>query len=241
MKVIGVIPARYKSSRFEGKPLAQICGKPMIWWVWQQALKVCELNDLLIATDDERIAAVCEEYEMKFMMTSSCHKTGAERLAEVAKRTAGDLYINIQGDEPLLDAVEVDRLISLKRKYGDGYIGYRATLDSNSRIDDENTVKVVTDLEGYAMYFSRSAIPYTQAKDCVYRCMGLYAYDREIILKFAEWPQSKLEIAEKGIEMLRVMEHGIKVRLFDTEWHSIGVDLPEHIVKVEEEIKKRGL
>ena len=240
MKVIGVIPARYKSSRFPGKPLAEICDKPMIWWVYQQASKVKLIDELYIATDDERIKEVCRKYEMNYMMTSAEHKTGADRVAEVANNTDGDVYLNIQGDEPLIDPDVIQNIIELKLNCNDSYIGLRSTIDKMTSIDDPNTVKAVTDLDGYAIYFSRCPIPYNKDISCVYRCMGLYAYDRDMLLEFWKYGQSGLEIAEQGIEMLRAMEHGIKVRLFDTTWHSIGVDLPEHIPIVEAIMKERG-
>ena len=239
MKIIGVIPARYKSSRFPGKPLADICGRPMIWWVYQQAQKVPELSDLLVATDDERIEAACHEYNLNCMMTSDRHKTGADRIAEVAKRTCGDIYLNIQGDEPLINPEVISKIINCKLTSNEAYVGLRSTIDDVKAIDDPNTVKAVTDLAGYALYFSRSPIPYSKNINCVYRCMGLYAYDRQMLINFQAWGQSALEIAENGIEMLRAMEHGVKIKLFDTNWHSIGVDLPEHIPMVEAIIARR--
>lgn len=240
MKIIGVIPARYASSRFAGKPLADICGRPMIWWVYQQALKVREIDELYVATDDERIRSVCAQYDMRSMMTSEHHKTGADRIAEVAARTDGDIYLNIQGDEPLIEPEAIRNIIELKVNSKEPYVGLRSCIENVDAVNDPNTVKAVTDLNGYALYFSRSPIPYTKDLSCVYRCMGLYAYDRNMLLDFQKWGQSRLEIAEKGIEMLRAMEHGIKVKLFDTKWHSIGVDLPEHIPMVEAVMKGKA-
>jgi len=239
MKVIGVIPARYKSSRFPGKPLANICGKPMIYWVYEQAKKVKEIDELYVATDDERIQLVCEEYGLNYMMTSNMHRTGADRVAEVAQRTEGDIYLNIQGDEPLIEPEVISEIIKLKMSCNDSYIGLKSSIDDVDSIENPNTVKAVTDLDGYALYFSRSPIPFSKDISAVYRCMGLYAYERNMLLAFQKWGQSKLEIAENGVEMLRAMEHGVKVKLFDTEWHSIGVDLPEHIAMVEEIMKGR--
>lgn len=241
-KVIGVIPARYASSRFPGKPLVSICGKPMIYWVYKRALLAEGIDELIIATDDDRIKETCEKYGMNCMMTSDEHRTGADRVAEVAKRTDGDIYLNIQGDEPLIDPDEISNIIKLKLAHPEEtYIGLRSSIDDVKATDDPNTVKAVTDLEGHAMYFSRSPIPYTKDLNCVYRCMGLYAYDKDMLVEFQSWGQSALEINEKGIEMLRAMEHGVKVKLFDTTWHSIGVDLPEHIAMVEELMKKENI
>ena len=116
MKIIGVIPARYKSSRFPGKPLVEICGKPMIYWVYHQAMKVKELNEIYVATDDKRIRAVCEKYDMNVKMTKDTHQTGSDRVAEVAEHTDGDLYINIQGDEPVINPEMIREVISILRK-----------------------------------------------------------------------------------------------------------------------------
>lgn len=233
MKIIGVIPARYDSKRFKGKPIANICGKPMIFWVYQQAMKVKEIDELYVAIDDERIKNVCIQYNMRYMMTSREHKTGADRISEVATKTNGDIYLNIQGDEPLIEPYVIRDIIKLKLDSGESYVGLKSSIKEEKAIMNSNVVKVVTDLKGYALYFSRSPIPYTKDISCVDRCMGLYAYDKNMLIEFQKWGQSKLEIAENGIEMLRAMEHGLKIKLFDTEWHSIGVDLPEHISKVE--------
>ena len=240
-KVIGVLPARYASSRFPGKPLAMILGKPMIAWVYEQAMKASGMDEVYVATDDERIKAVCDEYKMNCLMTSEDCSTGAERVAEVAQMTDGDIYLNIQGDEPLIDPKEIERIIQLKLDNTDvGYIGYRSSIEDEADVMNPNVVKCITDLDGNAMYYSRSPIPYTKDLSCVYRCMGLYAYDRDTVLNFKKWGQSKLEKAEKGVEMLRLMEHGIKVRMFETNWHSIGVDLPEQIKEVEEIMKRNN-
>lgn len=240
MKIIGVIPARYQSSRFPGKPLANICGRPMIWWVYRQAKKAKSLDELYVATDDERICHVCEKYDINFMITSNTHKTGADRVAEVAMKTDGDIYLNIQGDEPLIEESAIEDIIKHKLSGNDEYIGMKSFIE-NKCILDPNVVKVVTDLNGYALYFSRSAIPYSRENSSVYRCMGLYAYDKSLLLDFISWNQSKLELAEKGVEMLRAMEHGVKIKMYDTKWESIGVDLPEHIQMIEEIIGKRGI
>ena len=240
MKIVGVLPSRFQSSRFPGKPLALICGKPMIWWVYQQAIKVSELDEIIVATDDERIASVCKEYSMDYMMTSNEHKTGADRIAEVAERTTGDIYLNIQGDEPLIEPAAIRDIIGMKLSSHEVYVGLKSSINSIEEIENPNIVKAVVDCEGYAMYFSRSPIPYNRDLNNVYRCMGLYAYDKDMLIEFKGWGQSGLEVAEKGIEMLRAMEHGIKVRLFDTTWHSIGVDIPENIKMVEKIIESRG-
>lgn len=241
MKIIGVIPARYKSSRFPGKPLANICGKPMIWWVYQQCLKVSKLDELYVATDDERIAETCKTYQMNVIMTSDKHKTGSDRVGEVASKIEGDLFINIQGDEPLIDPREIEEVISIFND-SDVYFGsLRIKIDNPDEIAAYSTVKVVVDKNNDAMYFSRNVIP-SNVKDghCadVFRHVGIYAYKKDFLLKFVKMPQTELELGE-GIEPLRAMENGFKIRVKETTYSSIGVDYPEHIKLVEQVIKNK--
>ncbi len=240
MKIIGVIPARYKSSRFPGKPLADICGNPMIWWVYQQCLKVPELDLVVVATDDERIRAVCEELGMTVIMTSDKHPTGSDRVAEVAEKTDGDLYINIQGDEPVIPPQMIQEVIHI---FDDPTVSFgtlKTEITDSDEINANSTVKVVTDQNGDALYFSRSVIPSNSkggpyAK--VFRHVGIYAYRRDFLLWFGKTPQSELELGE-GIEPLRAMEHGYKIRVHTTVCKSVGVDYPEHIKTVEKIIKR---
>lgn len=160
MKIIGVIPARYKSSRFPGKPLTDICGRPMIYWVYQQAKKVKEFHEVYVATDDERIRETCEAYEMKVIMTSDCHQTGSDRVAEVAEKIDGDLFVNVQGDEPVIDPEMIRQVISIFTEDNSVYFGsLKKEITDPDEIQAASTVKVVTDDNGDAMYFSRSVIP----------------------------------------------------------------------------------
>ena len=240
MKIIGVIPARYRSSRFPGKPLADICGKPMIWWVYQQCKKVARLDDLYVATDDSRIFDTCTSYDMHVMMTSESHKTGSDRVGEVSTRIDGDLFINIQGDEPLINPNEIEEIIS---EFDDPEV-YFGTLKTEISDPDEiaadSTVKVVCDKNDYAMYFSRNIIPSNKKDDPyarVFRHVGIYAYKRDFLQKFINLPQTELELGE-GIEPLRALENGYKVKVKETRYQSIGVDYPEQIDLVEEQIRK---
>ena len=160
MKIIGVIPARYKSSRFPGKPLVDICGKPMIWWVYQQAKKVPEFDEVYVATDDDRIEAACKEHDMKVIMTSDKHETGSDRVAEVATKVEGDLFVNIQGDEPVINPEMIQEVISIF--FEDETVTFgslKKEITDPDEIKATSTVKVVTDQKGDAMYFSRSVIP----------------------------------------------------------------------------------
>ncbi len=236
MKIIGVIPARYKSSRFPGKPLVPICGKPMIYWVYRQAEKVKEFHAVYVATDDERIREVCLQYDMNVIMTSDKHETGSDRVAEVASRVDGDLFVNVQGDEPVIQPEMIRQVISIFLEDDSVSFGsLKKEITDPEEIRAASTVKVVTDDKGDAMYFSRSIIPSNlkdgkQAK--VFRHVGIYAYKKDFLLAFSKMPQTELELGE-GIEPLRAMQRGYKIRLKETQYSSIGVDLPEHIERVE--------
>lgn len=208
MKIIGVIPARYKSSRFPGKPLVDICGKPMIWWVYQQAKKVPEFDEVYVATDDDRIEAACKEHDMKVIMTSDKHETGSDRVAEVATKVEGDLFVNIQGDEPVINPEMIQEVISIF--FEDETVTFgslKKEITDPDEIKATSTVKVVTDQKGDAMYFSRSVIP-SNVKDGklarVFRHVGIYAYKRDFLEEFSKMSQTELELGE-GIEPLRAM------------------------------------
>ena len=165
MRIVGVIPARYESSRFQGKPLADICGKPMVWWVYQHASQVKYFDELYVATDDRRIYDACMQYDMKCIMTSTAHRTGTDRIGEVAEKIPADLYVNIQGDEPLLDPLMIDEVAELLNA------SYCATLcnEMQSDFENPNAVKVVMSQDNYALYFSRSLIPYQRNKNNIKR------------------------------------------------------------------------
>ena len=241
MKIIGVIPARYQSSRFPGKPLALILGKPMIWWVYQQCIKVPELDEVYVATDDERIYKTCEQLGMHVVMTSEqCH-TGTDRVGEVAEKIAGDLFVNIQGDEPLIEPQMISDVIGIFRDETVYYGSLRKQITDEEEISAQSTVKVVVDKNEDALYFSRSVIP-SNVKDGrlarVYRHVGIYAYKREFLQTFIQLPPTELEAGE-GLEQLRALENGYKLRVHKTQFDTIGVDLPEHIPMVEALIRSR--
>ena len=244
MKIIGVIPARYKSSRFPGKPLVPICGKPMIYRVYQQAMKVAEFDEVYVATDDERIRTACEQYHMNVIMTSDKHQTGSDRVAEVAEKTEGDLYVNVQGDEPVIHPEMIRQVISIFFEDESVYFGsLKKEITDPDEIRAASTVKVVTDDQGDALYFSRSVIP-SNLKDGkqarVFRHVGIYAYKRDFLLKFSGMEQTELELGE-GIEPLRAMQKGYRMRLKETTYSSIGVDLPEHVALVEEILRQQKM
>jgi 3-deoxy-manno-octulosonate cytidylyltransferase (CMP-KDO synthetase) len=243
MKIIGVIPARYRSSRFPGKPLCDICGKPMIWWVYQQVLKVKEFHKVYVATDDERIRDVCTTYDMNVIMTSDKHQTGSDRVGEVAEKVEGDLFINIQGDEPVIKPEMIRQVIEI---FDDSQVYFgtlKKEITDSEEIKSTSTVKVVTDKSENAIYFSRSVIP-SNCKDGklarVFRHVGIYAYKKEFLLDFVKMPQTELELGE-AIEPLRALENGYAMKVRETEFDSIGVDEPHHIEIVEKILKEKGM
>lgn len=237
-KVIGLIPTRMGSSRFPGKPIADICGKPMIYWVYKQATKVKEIDEIYVVTGDEIIVEKCKEFEIPCWIERQETSTAAEKLSYVARKMNGDIYLNIQGDEPLIkpEAIQqvIDAMITNKDIY---YLGLYSKIKSEEEFKDRNVVKAVVDINGYAMYFSRSPIPYTYDIGNAFRVLGLYGYRADFLKKFADFTRSKLESLECGVEMLRVMERGYKIKLVETEFNTIGVDLPEHIPLIEERLK----
>jgi 3-deoxy-manno-octulosonate cytidylyltransferase (CMP-KDO synthetase) len=239
MKIVGVIPARYASSRFPGKPLADICGKPMIWWVFQQANKVNELAEIYVATDDKRIEDVCNNYNIPVIMTSQFCKNGTERVAEVALKLPADIYVNIQGDEPILEPSVIQTVVNIM--LGDNSIKC-ATLKMKLKhpIDVVNTTvtKVVTDRNDNIMFLSRSPIPYPKASVDYnyYKHIGLYAYRFDILKAYNNIPIGELEKVE-DIEILRLLENGIKIQAREVDSNSIAVDTPKDIERVCEYIK----
>ncbi len=234
-KLLIVIPARYGSSRFPGKVIYPIKGKPMLQYVWESAKAVgLPEVDVVIATDDERVARVVETFGGRVVMTSSDCQSGSDRCAQVVKdREDIDWVINIQADEPLIKSEVI-------RSFIEGIIRFQpkmASLYTDLVVDDAqdpNIVKVVLDENDFALYFSRSAIPYFKTgAGYYYQHIGIYGYSRDFLLEFNSWPKTKLEQAE-SLEQLRAIEKGVKIKMFYTKYCSVGVDVPEDIKKVEE-------
>jgi 3-deoxy-manno-octulosonate cytidylyltransferase (CMP-KDO synthetase) len=232
--ILGVIPARFASTRFPGKPLAVLAGKPLIQHVWEQASQSRLLSRLVVATDDERIAEAARAFGAEACMTRSDHASGTDRAAEVTRSTNADVIVNIQGDEPLIDPDAIDAAIltllddshcqmaSLKRRITDA-----------SEIGNPNVVKVVTASSGDALYFSRSPIPFQRGEPAGYfKHIGLYIYRRDLLLAYSSLPVGPLERAEK-LEQLRALENGIPIRVAETSYDTIGVDTPEDLAAVE--------
>jgi 3-deoxy-manno-octulosonate cytidylyltransferase (CMP-KDO synthetase) len=242
MNIIGVIPARYKSSRFEGKPLALIDGLPMIWHVYRAASNSSNLSSVVVATDDQRIAEVCSYYNMNYTITSESHKTGTDRVAEVAMKIQADIYVNIQGDEPLIEPSTIDAALTPFFLDEDVKVTNLMTKIKDS-VDVVNfTVpKVLTTREGIGIYLTRSPCPYPKGKldYDYYKQVCVYGFTREALLDFAKLPRGKLEEIE-DIEILRFIENGYKVKYIEVASNTIAVDTPNDLQKVIEVFKGKN-
>lgn len=240
MKFIAIIPARYASTRFPGKPLAILGGKPVIQRVYEQAVSV--LEEAYVATDDERILQCVEQFGGRAVMTRSDHKSGTDRIEEAAEKigTDADVIINIQGDEPFIHPSQIKTLMGLfdNNETQIGTLGKR--FDSMEAANNPNSPKIVTDLQGFALYFSRSVIPFVRGQEQqawlqhfpYLKHLGLYAYRREVLRQVTQLPQSPLEIAE-SLEQLRWLENGYRIRVGLTDVETVGIDTPEDLQRAE--------
>ncbi len=235
LKILGVIPARYASSRFPGKILVSIAGKTMLQHVWERAMQARYLTSVVIATDDESIRDAAEKFRARVVMTRSDHVSGTDRVAEAASASNASIIVNIQGDEPLLDPAAIDAAVLGLLDQDEIPMGtLKKRIERAEDIHDPNVVKVVTDSEGNAIYFSRSPIPFQreagfQPKESAaayFKHIGLYVYRRDFLLGYPDLPVGPLEQAEK-LEQLRALENGFKIRVTETDYESIGVDTPE--------------
>jgi len=235
MKVIGVIPARWASTRFEGKVLAMIKDKPMIQHVWERSKQSECLDDLIVACDDDRVYSAVEQFGGKAVFTSKDHVSGTDRIAEVVESMDGNIIVNIQGDEPLICPTIVDSLV--KALMDDSSCSMGTVIKVISKKEDlknPNIVKVVVDGEMNALYFSRSLIPYNRNNDetIYYKHVGIYAYRKDFLLSYKNLPKSNLEKAE-CLEQLRVLEYGFKIKTVVTDIDTIGVDTLKDLARVE--------
>ena len=234
-KVAVVIPARYGSTRFPGKPLFKIAGKPLIQHVWERCGKARGITAIIVATDDMRIAEAAFDFGAEVSMTSPKHRSGTDRCAEVAKRLRGFSHIiNVQGDEPLIDPALISRLAkTLTADKGIDMITAANAFGSDEDAGNPNAVKVVLDREGNALYFSRSVIPFARAGSPRYlRHQGIYGYSAKFLLQFVKWKPGVLEQCEQ-LEQLRALENGARIRVLLTKSASLGVDAPEDAALVE--------
>ncbi len=233
MKILGVIPARYQSTRLPGKPLADINGRPMIQWVYESAARSKRLSELVVATDDERVQAAVIAFGGRVVMTDAELPTGSDRVAQVVRARDAEIVVNIQGDEPFLDPLMIDEVVDpLLDDPELPMCTCMREVTSEEEFKDPNVVKVVTDLSGNALYFSRSLIPYPRKHEGhhVYEHIGLYAYRREFLLELAALAQTPLEKLE-SLEQLRVVEHGRRLRVVETacSYVALSVDTEEDL------------
>ena len=233
MKVVAVIPARLESQRLPRKMLREIEGRPLAVWVYQAVRASALLDDVIIATDSDEILSACRKHSCHVRMTSDRHRSGTERVHEVSQAMAADVYINVQGDEPLVRAEQLENIVQLMRDPGVS-VGTLKTTASTEDIANPNAVKVVTDLAGRALYFSRTTIPHDRdgARPHYFKHLGIYAYRKPALDRFVALPESALERAER-LEQLRFLENGIPIHVAETQFDSIGVDTEDDLVRVE--------
>src|SRR5579859_7888898 len=242
-QVVVVIPARYGSTRLPGKPLVPLAGTPMIQRVYDRAKRAQRVHRVIVATDDDRIVQAVQSFGGEVRMTRADHRTGTERVAEVAAHETGDIFVNVQGDEPLLDPVAVDTAVNALLEEPAAAIATVATLiKTPADIMDPNVVKTVLDFDGNGIYFSRAPIPWvrdTGGKIQVrhLKHLGLYVFQRDALLEYPTLPQGELERIEQ-LEQLRWLENGWKIRVAEVEHDAVSVDVPEDVARVEKLLQK---
>ncbi len=243
MKSIIVIPARYGASRFPGKSLARILGRPMIQWVWEAASRSRLTEQVVIATDDDRIAEAATKFGADVVMTKKSHRSGTDRIAEVAGKISAHLYVNVQGDEPLLSAAAVDDLIRgmmESPRIPVGTLAHRIEKEDEWRSPE--VVKVVCNRHNEALYFSRSPLPFQRTFDPrarLLRHVGIYAFRARALATFVSLKPSPLEVAE-SLEQLRVLEHGLAIQVIETKYRCLGVDTPADLKRVEAVLRRQA-
>jgi 3-deoxy-manno-octulosonate cytidylyltransferase (CMP-KDO synthetase) len=240
-KAVGIIPARWDSTRFPGKPLHSIAGKPLLKHVWERCLRAENLDLVVVATDDMRVASAAFEWGAEVALTSRKHRSGTNRIAEVARKTKQFAYvINIQGDEPLIDHRLIDKIVQkLRSDRKVGVVTAAHPFEDPADACSPHQVKVVLDLRGNALYFSRAPIPAPRNDDrsLFLRHQGIYGFRRETLLQFVRWKPSPLERSE-SLEQLRALENGVKVHVLVTATGSPGVDTPEDATALEQKLAR---
>jgi 3-deoxy-manno-octulosonate cytidylyltransferase (CMP-KDO synthetase) len=239
-RVLAVIPARYASRRFPGKPLADLGGRPVIQHVYERAARARSLDAVVVATDDPRVLEVVRAFGGTAILTSAAHRSGSERAAEVARSLpAVEVVVNVQGDEPFVEPEAVDALVApLRAEGGPAVTTLREALAGPEDLENPHVVKVVTDLAGYALYFSRAPIPHRNGRlpSSVFRHVGLYGFRREALLWFADLPPSPLEGAE-GLEQLRILEHGQRIAVVESRFQTLSIDTPEDLERARQRMR----
>lgn len=237
-RAAAVIPVRYQSSRFPGKPLALILGKPMIQRVYDGVREARLVDRIIVATDDERIQEAAKSFGAEAVLTSRDHNSGTERTAEIAYNIDNNIIINVQGDEPLVTGGLVDSLVEALQDEDVRMASLMAKIYDLDLLADPNINKVVTDQDGFALYFSRAPVPHN-ASDFFYQHIGIYGYRRDFLLEFAKMKPSRLERLER-LEQLRALEYGCRIKMVEAPYPTLSVDVPGDIIKVEEFLKKKG-
>ncbi len=240
MKILAIIPARLASTRLPRKILRPIAGRPMLAWVYEAARASKLLNEVIVATDSGEIADLCRREGWTFRMTSPECKSGTERVVEVSRAIAADVYVNVQGDEPLTRPEHLDALINLMQNPA-VQVGTIKTPCAAVDINNPNAVKVVTDLSGRALYFSRATIPYDRDRAGTvdyFKHLGFYAYRKAALESFMSWPESQLERSER-LEQLRYLDNGISIYVAETKFDTVGVDTEEDLKRVDEILRSR--
>jgi 3-deoxy-manno-octulosonate cytidylyltransferase (CMP-KDO synthetase) len=240
MKAIAVIPARLASTRLPRKILREIAGRPMLAHVYEAAAACPLLSDVIVATDSDEIAEVCWQNRWSYRLTSPQHRSGTDRVHEVAQAVEADVYVNVQGDEPLARREHLDVLLKLMER-NDVQVGTLKTPCSGEDVDNPSAVKVVTALDGRALYFSRATIPFDRDRTGAvryYKHLGFYAYRKAALDAFCRWPESELERSER-LEQMRFLDHGVAIHVAETPYDTVGVDTEEDLRKVEGILRAR--
>jgi len=233
MRCCIVIPARMGSTRFPGKPLCDLLGKPMVQWVVEAAQSAAIADRIVVATPDQEILDACASFSAEAILTSASHPTGTDRIAEISRTVKADVYVNVQGDEPLIQPASIAACANPLLDDPTLMMGSVFSECGETEYDDPSVVKVVTDLNGFAMYFSRFPIPFPRnaRTASVKKHVGIYAYRQEVVQSFSTWPQSPLELAE-SLEQLRFMENGIRIKMSLGAGSELAVDTPEQAEQV---------
>jgi 3-deoxy-manno-octulosonate cytidylyltransferase (CMP-KDO synthetase) len=239
MKVVAVIPARLASTRLPRKMLREIAGVPLLARVYEGVRRASSLAEVIVATDSDEIRSFCEGQRFNVRMTSTAHRSGTERVHEVARVIAADVYLNVQGDEPLTRPEHIESLIALMRDSDVG-VGTLKTPAADVDIDNPSAVKVVTDKSGRALYFSRATIPHDRdgLRPQYFKHLGFYGYRKEALDRFVGWPESSLERSER-LEQLRFLENGVPIHVAETPFDTVGIDTEEDVRRVEEILQRR--
>lgn len=243
MKIVGVVPVRYEASRFPGKPLADLAGRPLVRWVYEAAAECSAFDEVVVATDSDDIASEVRAFGGRVELTRADHLSGTDRVAEVAERhSEAEVVVNVQGDQPFVTASMLHTLVEPYLEGGDRppMTTLACPLVDNASWTSPNVVKVVRGIDGYALYFSRSSIPYDAANSDSHvkplHHLGLYAFTRDTLLRLSTLPPTPLERQER-LEQLRALEHGIRIRVCETDWPLIEVNTPEDLERARQMVR----